>query len=177
MNNMGDMNQSMGGMNPMMMNQMMVNQMMNQMGQSGMNQNMLMMMNMNNNNMNNMNDQAQTQMMNMMNQMNQNNQNNQNNDDQSSSNQNQTGGICVIFRASGANQGEKSAPIMVQCLPNDKVSDVIERYRTKSQDRDPSKKFIFNAKNLNLDLTVQQAGFTNNANIFVVTTKGIKGAK
>ena len=168
------------GMNPMMMNNMM-----NQMQQSGMNPNMMMMMNMNNNNMNNMNDQANAQMMmNMMNQM-QNqmqnqlqNQNNEGNDDnQTSSNQNQTGGISVIFRASGNNPGDKAAPIMVQCLPNEKVSEVIQRYRTKSQDNDPTKKFIFNAKNLSLSITVSEAGITNNANIFVVATKGIKGAK
>ena len=113
----------------------------------------------------------------MQNQMGQNN-DNQTNDNQTGSNQNQSGGISVIFRASGANAGgEKSAPIMVQCMPNDKVSDVIERYRTKSLDKDPTKKFIFNAKNLSPTLTVSEAGITNNANIFVVATKGIKGAK
>ena len=176
MNQMGMNNMNNMGMNNMDMNQMMMNQMMmNQMGQSGMNPNMMMMMNMMNNNMNNMNNQSQSQMMNLMNQMNQNNQNN--NDNQSSSNQNQSGGISVIFRASGGNQGQKGAPIMVQCLPNEKVADIIEKYRVKSQDRDDSKKFIFNAKNLSPALTVSEAGITNNANIFVVATKGIKGAK
>ena len=84
-------------------------------------------------------------------------------------------GFSVIFRASGTT-GQAGAPIMVQCMPNDKVRDVIEKYRNKSNDRDTTKKFIFNAKNLNADLSVAEAGITNNANIFVVATKGIKGA-
>ena len=87
----------------------------------------------------------------------------------------QGAGISVIFRASGAT-GQASAPIMVQCMSDEKVSEVIEKYRNKSGDRDPTKKFIFNAKNLAPSLTVAEAGITNNANIFVVATKGIKGA-
>ena len=35
---------------------------------------------------------------------------------------------------------------MVQCFPNEKVSEIIEKYRVKSQDRDTCKKFIFNEK-------------------------------
>ena len=84
-------------------------------------------------------------------------------------------GFSVIFRASGAT-GQAGAPIMVQCTPNDKVSDIIDRYRNKANDHDTTKKFIFNAKNLNTSLSVSEAGITNNANIFVVATKGIKGA-
>ena len=87
----------------------------------------------------------------------------------------QGGGFSVIFRASGAT-GQAGAPIMVQCTPNDKVSDIIDRYRNKANDHDNTKKFIFNAKNLNTSLSVAEAGITNNANIFVVATKGIKGA-
>ncbi len=92
-----------------------------------------------------------------------------------SSAQPQGQGFSVIFRASGAT-GQASAPIMVQCMPNDRVADVIEKYRNKANDRDDTKKFIFNAKNLAPSLTVAEAGITNNANIFVVATKGIKGA-
>jgi len=51
-----------------------------------------------------------------------------------------------------------------------------QKYRTKSSNNDPSKKFIFSAKGLNLDLTAAEAGLTRNAYIFVVSTKGIKGA-
>ena len=51
-----------------------------------------------------------------------------------------------------------------------------QRYRTKSSDTDTSKKFIFNAKQLNPALSVAEAGLTDNANIFVVTTRGVEGA-
>jgi len=85
------------------------------------------------------------------------------------------GGFSVIFRAS-AETGPASAPIMIQCMPNEKVSTIIDRYRAKSGDKDPTKKFIFNAKNLAPSLTLSEAGIANNANIFVVATKGIKGA-
>ena len=112
---------------------------------------------------------------NMGNVGNNNDNNNQNNQD----NQNNSGGISVIFRVSGT-QGQGQAqipPVMIQCLSNEKVSEVIKKYRIKSGDNDETKKFIFNAKNLAPSLTVAEAGLTNNANIFVVATKGIKGAK
>ena len=84
-------------------------------------------------------------------------------------------GFSVIFRASG-DAGQNSAPVMIQCMPHEKVSELIERYRNKTGDRDPQKKFIFNAKNLAPSLSLSEAGISNNANIFVVATKGIKGA-
>ena len=88
------------------------------------------------------------------------------------------GGINVIFRASGVQGGNNNniAPIMIQCMPDEKVSDIIKKYQAKSGDNDTEKKFIFNAKNLSPTLTVAEAGITHNANIFVVATKGIKGA-
>ena len=82
--------------------------------------------------------------------------------------QSQGVGFCIIFRKSGA-VGQVSNPIMVQCMPDEKVSEVIEKYRNKSGDRDPTKKFIFNARPISQTLTVAEAGLTNNANIFVVT--------
>ncbi len=132
------------------------------------------MMNMMNMNMN-MNNQMQQmkQMQDMINNMVKNNQ--QNSNQNSSSQPSQQGGINVVFRASGQG-GQGKPPLMIQCQLNERVSDLIQRYRTKSGDRDPSKKFIFNAKNLNQSLTIEQAGITNNGNIFVVTTQGIKGA-
>ena len=89
-------------------------------------------------------------------------------------NPSQQQGITVIFRASGNNPGTPA--VNVQCMEEDKVSSVIEKYRTKSGDNDPSKKFVFNAKSLNVTLTCAEAGISNNANIFVVATKDIKGA-
>lgn len=53
---------------------------------------------------------------------------------------------------------------------------MIEKYRQRACDYDYSKKFIFNAKNMILSLTVAEAGLKENASIFVVSTKGIKGA-
>ena len=82
--------------------------------------------------------------------------------------QSQGVGFCIIFRKSGA-VGQASNPIMVQCMPDEKVSEVIEKYRIESGDRDPTKKFIFNARPISQTLTVAEAGLTNNANIFVVT--------
>ena len=82
----------------------------------------------------------------------------------------------VIFRQSGAT-GQASAPIMVQCMPEEKVSEVIEKYRNKSGDRDTTKNFIFNVFALNPDLTAVEAGLHNNATIYVVATKGIRGGQ
>ena len=115
--------------------------------------------------------------MNQMNQMMMQNQMNTPKNNNTMSQQSQIpGGVNVIFRVGGPGS-EGRPPIMVQCLLSDRISGVIERYRGKSGDRDPTKKFIFNAKNLDQSLTVAQAGVNNNSNIFVVTTQGIKGAK
>ena len=173
MNNMNNMNM----MNPMMNSQM---NMMNQMTQMNMNQmnNMNPMMN----NMNNMNMMNPMNNMNMMNQgtmmnaaINMQNNNNMANMGNMNSQPPQTNNqyINVYFRA-GA-QGE-NGHIMIQCTMNDKVSQLIERYKTKSQEDVSKKKFIFNAKALNPSLTVSEAGLQEGANIFVVNTAGVKGA-
>ena len=78
--------------------------------------------------------------------------------------------IFVTFRAS-----DIIAPVTVQCNPEEKVSDIIEKYRNKVNDYDDSKKFIFNAKSLNPSLSLVEAGIKNNSNIFVCRIKGIKG--
>ena len=173
MNNMNNMNM----MNPMMNSQM---NMMNQMTQMNMNpmNNMNPMMN----NMNNMNMMNPMNNMNMMNQgtmmnaaINMQNNNNMANMGNMNSQPPQTNNqyINVYFRA-GA-QGE-NGHIMIQCTMNDKVSQLIERYKTKSQEDVSKKKFIFNAKALNPSLTVSEAGLQEGANIFVVNTAGVKGA-
>ena len=195
---MGQMNQNIGNQfDPNMINQNsfnMNNPMMNQnmsMGQGNMmNQNMNMGQgNMVNNQMNDMNG----MMMNMMNfnnqnipmnqfaammgnmnaQMANNNFGNQGNfQNNNAQNQNDYGGINVHFRIEG-----KKDEIVIQCLPDEKVSELIIRYRNKTGDDDMTKKFIFNAKALNESLSVAEAGLANNLNVFVVRTKGIKGAK
>ena len=124
-------------------------------------------MNMMNNQNNQMNQMAATMLQNI-----QNNFANNNTDQNNSSHANPNNGfININFRAGAAGNG-----IEIQCTLDEKVSDVIQRYRSKTGDRDTTKKFIFNAKMLNQDLTLAEAGLTNGANVFVVATKGIKGA-
>ena len=151
MNNQMNMNSQ---FNPMMMNPMMMNNNMGNMGTGMMNAAMNF----------NMNNQMMPNMGNNMGNMG-NNQPQQ----QQPNNQN----ISVYFRA-GAN-GENGS-IMIQCSLSDRVSNLIERYRTKSLQDVSKKKFIFNAKALNKDLTVAEAGLNDGANIFVVNTEGVKGA-
>jgi len=160
-NNMNMMNNQMN-MNPMMNNGMMNNQF-----------NMNPMMNpMMMNNMNNMGNNMMDQAMNfnaMNNNMNMNAGNMGNNNQPASNNQN----ISVYFRA-GLN-GENGS-IMIQCSLDDKISDLIDRYKAKSLQDVSQKKFIFNAKALNKNLKVAEAGLNDGANIFVVNTEGVKGA-
>ncbi len=150
----GMMNNGMG-MNPGMMN--------NQMGTGMMNPLQLMM----NNNMANLNQQAN----NLRGFFNDNN----NNNDQNKTEINNDENMHVFFRV-GGNTGPVSSTLKIQFKSNEKVSDLIQRYRDKSGDNDKTKKFIYNAKSLSEEMTVEQAGITKNSNIFVVAMKGIKGA-
>ena len=79
-------------------------------------------------------------------------------------------GIYVNFRVSE----QTLKPIRFLCNPGDKISDIIKEYRKLSGDYDQSKKFIFNAKDLNQSLCAWEAGIENNANIFVVSAKRLK---
>ena len=65
--------------------------------------------------------------------------------------------------------------IHIHISPDEKVSDLIEKYRKVACDYGQSKKFIFSGKNLNLELTVAEAGLFNSANIFVVNTINVIG--
>jgi len=167
--------------NPMMNQNMSMNQG-NMMSNQMMNQNINMMMNMNQGNMMNMNQEnMMSQIMNNQMMMNNSifNGNIDINSSQSKDNQikaNIGEFITVIFRASGGGVLGKKHPFYIQAKLDEKVYELIERYRIKSQDNCMTKKFIFNAKNLDFSLTVIEAGLTNNANIFVVQTDGIKGA-
>ena len=84
-------------------------------------------------------------------------------------------GLTVIFRVSGERSYQSREPISLQCLKNEKFSEVIKRYRYKPNNNDESKRFIFNAKKINYSLTVGELGINNNANIFVESTKRVKG--
>lgn len=91
-------------------------------------------------------------------------------------NQKQQGNeICVIFRNNSAN-GKNSAPITIQCMKNEKVSTLIEKYRNKTNDRDLTEKFVFNANTLDPQLFVFETGITDGSHIFIVETKGVDGA-
>ena len=169
MNNMGMNNMGMNmGMNNMGMNMGMNNMGMNNMGMNNMDMNnMAMFMGMNN-------------MTNIMNEMNkrfaeqngQNTQNDSQNNDQNEQNQNQ---ITLTFIKNNPNAEKKQTSI--QCLATDKLSDVIEKYRSKTGDQEKNLKFIHNAKKLNPDLLVSECGLLNNSIIFVIPTEGIIGGR
>ena len=87
--------------------------------------------------------------------------------------QNQIKPIHIYFKVSG--YSEHKPPIMIECMPNDKVADAIQKYKSISLDTDMTKKFIFNAHTLNPSLTLAEAGMLEGANVFVVITKNIQG--
>ena len=75
----------------------------------------------------------------------------------------------VIFRFTNF---DNQIPVMIPFDPNEKVSALIERFRKRSNFYDEKVKFIYNAKNLNVNLTIGEAGITNNSNIFLVRNDG-----
>ena len=77
--------------------------------------------------------------------------------------------IKVIFR-----QANGRFASCVFCLPEEKISNVIDKYRNKSGDYNPYKRFIFNSKDLPQELTVNEVGISNNSNVFIITTSNIK---
>ena len=72
-------------------------------------------------------------------------------------------------------QGEQAREIIVQCTLEEKLRDIVQKYRNKSLDNE-EKKFVYNAKNLDLSLSAAEAGLIDNATIFVLNTKNVKGA-
>ena len=151
--------------NPMMnqMNNPMTNQMMNPMMNpmmTGMNNNMPMAQ---------MSQQLQTQYQNQF----LNNIGNQAQNQELKTPMSSNDNITLVFRTS---QDVNELPLKIQCTKSEKVSEVIERYRTKAVDHDTSKKFIFNAREIDKNATVDEAGLYDGSNIFVVTTKDVHGA-
>ena len=156
------MNQMMNIINVLNYNPLILNQI-----KSMMNQELFMnnqMMNMMNNQMMNM---MNNQMMNMMNNQMMNQGNLGNNFKDKEVNENPV--ITIYFRK------RDNPPIGIQCHKKDKVSDAIRKYRIKINDFDKSKKFIYNSIPLNPSLTLEEANISDNGNVFVVVTKGIKG--
>ena len=77
--------------------------------------------------------------------------------------------IKVIFR-----QANGRFASCVFCLPEEKIANVIDKYRNKSGDYNPYKRFIFNSKDLSQELTVNEVGISNNSNIFIINSSNIK---
>ena len=193
MGNMGNMNNGMNmGMNNMNMDMNNMNNM------NAMNNGMNMNMNMNNmNNMNMMNGMQMNPMMNFnmmgnnmqgqnMANMAQSMMNNFSNfqppivQDNQAQNNNNSNFINLKFRVGGlqrqTQQDDSDAEIVIQCTLDEKLSVIVDRYKNKSGDDITDKKFVYNAKNLNLTLTAAEAGLINNSIIFVLNTKNVKGA-
>ena len=83
--------------------------------------------------------------------------------------------ITVIFRTGKHDKEGNPITQKIKCILDEKVSKVIERYRMQANDVETNKKFIFNAHPLNPTLTVAEAGLSDISNIFVVSTKGVRG--
>ena len=83
--------------------------------------------------------------------------------------------ITILFKLQMTNETDMK-PYSIQCTLNDKVSDVIQKFRTKAQDFDiKHEKFIFNAKRLCETLTVAEAGMGNNSIVYVINDKDLEG--
>ena len=76
----------------------------------------------------------------------------------------------IIFRRLGHDK-ESGKPLLVKVNEDEKVSEIIQRYREKYSDFEQNLKFIFNAKELNTFLSVAEHGLSENANIFVEKKK------
>ena len=61
---------------------------------------------------------------------------------------------------------------IIQGYTNEKIENLIERYRMQTLDMDKTEKFIFNSKPLLPELTVAQAGLTNGSAIYIEENKG-----
>ena len=75
------------------------------------------------------------------------------------------------------NTALENKTITVQCLKNSKLKDVVAGYWSKIGVKNPPQaRYIFNARDLNLESTVSQALLNNYCIIQVVPTEGIRGA-
>ena len=83
--------------------------------------------------------------------------------------------ITVIFRTGKHDKEGNPITQKIKCILDEKVSKVIERYRMPVNDVETNTKFIFNAKPLNPTLTVDEAGLSDNSNIFVMSTENVRG--
>ena len=78
--------------------------------------------------------------------------------------QNNNNKISLIFNQRfGCNE-----KIAVTCLKEEKISEIIQKYRNKSRDFDLNRTFIFGARKLNTSLNVMEQGLKDFDSIFVV---------
>ena len=77
--------------------------------------------------------------------------------------------IKILHRS---DQGETE--IEIEAFPYEKLSNSISKYKALSNNKDDDLKFIFNARALNLDLTLAEAGLENNSIIHVIKPKQIR---
>ena len=78
--------------------------------------------------------------------------------------------INIIFETKG---GDKK-PGNVQCYANEKLSDIIDKYRTQYGDT-KSTHFIFNSRQLRLDKTAEEEGIKNGSKILTIDGNDIQG--
>ena len=76
----------------------------------------------------------------------------------------------ITFRKTGISSSI-NRPVTIKCEKNEKIRDIIKRYREKSGDNDENLKFIFNARELKLESTLEQEGLREGSYIFVVPIK------
>ena len=63
--------------------------------------------------------------------------------------------------------------ITLICSQNEKISDLIQKYRDKSNDYNNNIEFIFNSKKLDLSKTIFESEIINNSRIYIYKTKDI----
>ena len=73
--------------------------------------------------------------------------------------------ITVIFKQEWTNHG-----IIVDCSPDEKISNIIQKYRMKSGDYDTRRVFLYNAKKLEPDKTALQEGLRHSITVIVTKT-------
>ena len=61
------------------------------------------------------------------------------------------------------------------CPIDEKVSYIINRYKSQIENYEEGSKFIFNAHSLNPSSTISEVGLKNNSTIFVVRNHGVLG--
>ena len=66
------------------------------------------------------------------------------------------------------NNNNNPIPVLIKTFKEEKVSDLINRYKIKANEKRNNIIYKFKGKILNQNLTVSEVGITNNSNIFVI---------